>query len=112
MLDDIDPLKLAYRSSFKNVLHLTSEDFEILVNKLGPKVSKKDTNCRHAIPVNERIAVILRFLATGDCYETLSTVFKMSKQLICKIIPGVCRAIFELKDYVQVNKYIFLFQVQ
>jgi hypothetical protein len=57
MLDDTDPLKLEYRSPFKNFLHLTSEDFEILLKKLGPKVSKKDTNWRHAIPVNEHIAV-------------------------------------------------------
>jgi hypothetical protein len=31
MLDDIDPFKFEYRSSFKNFLRLTSEDFEILV---------------------------------------------------------------------------------
>jgi vacuolar-type H+-ATPase catalytic subunit A/Vma1 len=52
MLDDNDPLKHEYRSSFTNFLRLTNE-CEILVNNLGPKVSKEDTNCRHDIPVNE-----------------------------------------------------------
>jgi hypothetical protein len=65
-------LKPEYRSFFLNFLRLTNENFEILVNRLGPEVSKKDTNCRHAIPVNESRAVTLRFIAPGNCYETRS----------------------------------------
>jgi hypothetical protein len=52
VLGNIDPLKHECRSSFKNFLPLASEDFEILGNNLGPKVSKQDTDYRNATPLN------------------------------------------------------------
>nr|CAI5865066.1 unnamed protein product [Callosobruchus analis] len=41
------------------------------------------------------------FLATGDSYSSLMYVFKISKQVVSKIIPEVCEAIIEvLHQYV------------
>nr|CAH7734677.1 unnamed protein product [Callosobruchus chinensis] len=61
---------------FKNFVHMSSEDFEILINLIGPKLEKKNTRFREAIPIKERLAITMRFLATGYFYTSL---FKVSK---------------------------------
>ena len=45
-------------------------DFEFLLYAIGLKIAKKDTIFRKAIPIQERLGVILRFLATGYSYTT------------------------------------------
>ncbi|XP_074026325.1 uncharacterized protein [Leptinotarsa decemlineata] len=68
--DDRDPLsgELWCDRSIKNFLRMTSCDVEWLIGQLGHRIGKKDTNYRKAIPVKERLAVTLRFLATGDSF--------------------------------------------
>lgn len=89
----------------KNFLRMSSTDFEILLNKIGPIVSKQDTNWRHAISVQECLLITIRFLVTGDSYHSMMYLFKISKQVISLIIPEVCDALCQvLEDQVKVNK--------
>lgn len=90
---------------FENFCRMKSTDFETLLQQIGPKISKQDTTFREAIPATERLMVTLRYLATGDSFTSLMYTFKISKQLISRIIPEVCSAIIEcLKEYVKVSK--------
>jgi hypothetical protein len=94
---------------FQNFCKMSSTDFEYLLQKIGPTISKEDTNWRECIPAKIRLAVTLRFLATGDSYRSLHFLFKISSQIISRIIPEVCAAINEaLKNEVQVNKMSLL----
>jgi len=78
---------------------------------IGEKISKKDTAFRKAISVQERLALSLRFLASGDSYVSLQYLFKISKKAVSCIVPEVCEALVEkLKDYIQVRQ-ILLFVV-
>jgi hypothetical protein len=77
------------RSSFKNFFRRSSEDFENLICLVGPAVQKININFRHAIGVMERLAITLRFLATGDSYHSMMYMFKVSTQSMLLIIPQV-----------------------
>ena len=71
---------------FRTFCRMSYSDFDALINLVGPRISKKDTSFRKAIPVAERLAVTLRFLASGDSLASLSCLFRMSKQSISTII--------------------------
>ncbi|XP_023312111.1 protein ANTAGONIST OF LIKE HETEROCHROMATIN PROTEIN 1-like [Anoplophora glabripennis] len=95
-------LAIENTGQFKNFCRLSSSDFEMILNLIGPKIQKENTNFRLAIPIKERLALVLRFLATGDSYTSLMYTFKISKQSISTIIIEVCKALTEvLKDYIK-----------
>lgn len=56
----IDPL-----SGFKNFTRISCEDFGLLVNATSPFIAKQNTNYRKCVLVSIRLAITLRYLATG-----------------------------------------------
>jgi hypothetical protein len=64
---------------------MSYSDFDALIKLVGPRMSKKDASFRKAVPVAERLAVTLRFLASGDSLTSLGFLLKMSKQSISTI---------------------------
>lgn len=87
---------------------MSATDFEYLIQKIGPIICKTDTNMRKCIPVQERLAVTLRFLATGDSFKSLSYLFKFSSQTVSRCVQDVCKALNqELKNEIMV-KYIYI----
>ena len=64
-------------------------------------VTKKNV-VRAPIPPDERLAIALRFLASGESQTSLSFYFKIRKATACGIVEEVCEAIWTaLQDYVQ-----------
>ena len=62
---------------FKNLNRISSSDFDFLLNKIEDKVSRVDTNYRDSIPASVRLALTLKFLATGDSYGRLMCLFRI-----------------------------------
>nr|CAH7726416.1 unnamed protein product [Callosobruchus chinensis] len=87
----------------KNFTRMTAKDFERLVILVGPKISKMDTKFQKAIPVQDRLAITLRFLATGDSFTSLQYLFNVSKR-ISIIIEETCNALIQaLKEQIKVT---------
>lgn len=80
---------------------MSPERFDHLVSLLRPKISKK--HCvREPISPEERLAVTLRFLATGDSQHSLGFLFKMGRSTINGIINEVCYELWNvLSEYVK-----------
>ncbi|XP_031328869.1 uncharacterized protein LOC116177118 [Photinus pyralis] len=103
----LNDLSLSRTGQFKNFCRISCEDFEYLIHLIGHKIAKQETTFRQPIPVKERLAVTLRFLATGDSYTSLMYLFKISKQSISTIVTEVCQALCDaLKDYVKMPSTI------
>lgn len=104
LLNDMDHFHL------KNFTRITAEDFEKLINLVGPMIERKDTKLRTAIPVEDRLALTLRFLASGDSFTSLQYLFKISKQSISVIVAETCKALaLVLKDQIKVRQHLFFF---
>ena len=61
----LQELQLADRASYRNFLRMDLSSFEEILRVVGPKISRQDTHLREAISAGERLALTLRFLATG-----------------------------------------------
>jgi hypothetical protein len=53
---------------YRRYLRIDPATFDVLCLLLQPRIQKADTNCRKSITVSARLAVTLRYLATGKSY--------------------------------------------
>ena len=90
---------------FTNYTRVTPDVFELILNKISPKISKQDTVMRKSIPAGARLEATLRFLAGGEAYSSLQYSTRISKHSLSAIIPETCEAIYQaLKDdYLKVS---------
>ncbi|XP_011409411.2 PREDICTED: uncharacterized protein LOC105316284, partial [Amphimedon queenslandica] len=92
-------------TSYHHFLRMDIASFEEILEVVSPLIKRQDTVMRQAIPPGERLAVTLRFLATGESYSSLQYIYRIPAQTIGKIVPDTCRAIVKaLKHYIQVPK--------
>ena len=84
------------RRRFQKFIRVSPEMFDNIVQRVGPRIERKSTTFRPAIPVEQRVAIALRFVATGDCYQPLELHFRVSNSLISSIVPEVMFAIYEV----------------
>lgn len=101
-------LNMEPSGNFFNFCRMSAIDFEYFIVQIGPRIAKMDTNMRKCIPVQERLAVALRFLATGDSYASLAYLFKFSPQTVSKCVDEVCAALIDtLKGEIKVSTKFF-----
>lgn len=95
---------------YRQFTRISENGFKFIVEKIRNRIEKQDTHYRDAISAEERLSVALKYLAAGDLYFTLCSLFRISKSAISLIIPEVCEAIYkELKDeYVKVKSCLYL----
>ena len=78
---------------FTNYMRMAPEFFEMIKTRLEPHLARQATNYRAPISVGEKLALTIRYLATGESYTSLSCQFRVGRSTISKFIPEVCRAI-------------------
>ena len=81
---------------FKNFIRMTPELFDNMVERLTPKLQKQTTNMWHPLSVPLKLAVTLRYMASGSSFTDLSYGFRVSKSAISHIVPQVCQAIIDV----------------
>ena len=78
---------------------MSPDRFEHLLTLVCPKITKKITRFRKPISASERLALILRYLATGESQQSLSFSYCIGKSTVISIVSETSLAIFNaLKD--------------
>nr|XP_022910725.1 putative nuclease HARBI1 [Onthophagus taurus] len=96
-------LRSNYTEDFKNLLRMSEAEFDYLLERVSPLISKSDTNMRQAVNAKTKLTVTLRYLATGDSFKSLEFLFRVPKNTISKFIPETCEAIHKtLREFIQV----------
>ena len=95
---------------FKNFTRMSKRNFYTILGIVEPMITKQNTRFRESVSAEMKLAITLRYLATGDSFVSLMYLFKVSKQFISSMLPRVLKAIIEgLQDYVEVSFFITLF---
>ncbi|XP_017881154.1 protein ALP1-like [Ceratina calcarata] len=82
-----------HEEKFFEYFRMPRAGFAILFQKLEQQLRKKDTNWRNSISAEERLAVCLRFLATGDSHKTISFSYRLGHTTVNKIVNETCAVI-------------------
>lgn len=91
-------------NSFEQFFRMTPENFDFLLEKVTPFIAKKDTQMRKSISAEIRLAITIRYLATGDSYRSLMFLFRVAHNTISGIVSITCKAIYSVLhlDYLKV----------
>ncbi len=84
-----------HTAEFFNFMRMDVDLFNEILHDIEPIIFRRDTNMRKCISAGERLAVTLRYLASGDLYPSLQAQFRIHRFTITKIIPQVCKAIVQ-----------------
>ena len=82
------------RGDFKGYMRMEVDMFQELLARVGPRV-QKNTNCRQPLEAGMKIAITLRFMATGESFHSLGYQFRVAHNTISLFVPDVCAAIRE-----------------
>ncbi|KAJ8679535.1 hypothetical protein QAD02_015322 [Eretmocerus hayati] len=86
-------LRELYPDDFYNFFRMTREVFELLYNIVSPSITKQNV-VREPISSRIRLEVTIRWLATGDNFETLAALFRVSPPSVSNIVNETTQAIW------------------
>ena len=81
------------QGDFTNYMRMEPCMFRELLDRIGPRVQKQNTHLRPALPPGLKLAITLRYIASGDSYHSLSYSFRVPHNTISLIVKEVSEAI-------------------
>ena len=94
---------------YRNVLRIGLEKFEELLSMITPKIGKKDSVMRMAIPCRTKLEITLRYMATGDSFRSLALLLRVPHNTISAFLPDVMAAIYDsLASFIKVSSLLKL----
>ncbi|KAM4526269.1 uncharacterized protein V3H82_000654 isoform 2-T2 [Fundulus diaphanus] len=72
---------------------MSAEQMEELLSLVGPELRRQSTTYRAAIEPKQRLAVALRYLASGDTFSSLAFSYRLGHSTVSNSVHMVCAAI-------------------
>nr|CAH7734480.1 unnamed protein product [Callosobruchus chinensis] len=83
-------------AAYRNFLRLNSDQFNQILSLVESRISRQNTVMRESISARNRLAITLRFLATGESFRSLMYSSRIHESTISCIISEVCTALIEV----------------
>lgn len=83
-------------AEFKRAFRMSRATFDMICEELDRAITKKNTTLRDAIPVQQRVAVCIWRLATGEPLRLVSKKFGLGISTCHKLVLEVCTAIRDI----------------
>lgn len=75
---------------------MSPESYDHLLSLLRPFLTKQRTRLREPIPAEIRLAITLRYLASGESQQSLSWSYRVGRITVSKIIRETCKLIWKV----------------
>uniref|UniRef100_A0A8D8TUQ0 Nuclease HARBI1 n=1 Tax=Cacopsylla melanoneura TaxID=428564 RepID=A0A8D8TUQ0_9HEMI len=96
-------LAMEDKEGYRNHLRMSESKFDELLLKIENKIKKKDTFMREAILPKLKLQITLRYLATGDSFQTLAFTYRVPKNTISNFLKEVLMAIHDgLEEFIKI----------
>ena len=94
----VKELKVEDRLGFREMFRMDVGDFEFILGKISHLISPRQmSNFGGHLPImpDERLALTLRYIATGESFQSLNFQFRISLNAVSYIIKGCCNALVD-----------------
>ncbi|CAH2088949.1 unnamed protein product [Euphydryas editha] len=79
---------------FFKAFRMTTENFDEILNMIKENIIKSFTKYREPICPEERLAITLRFLASGDSFRCIANSYRVGCSTVAEIVDEVCDVIW------------------
>ena len=101
----IQELIIEERLGFREMFRMDVGDFEFILSKISDLISPKERlGGTRPVESDERLALTLHYLATGESFQSLSFQYRISMSAISHIVKGCFKAVVErlTPDFIKV----------
>ena len=92
----IQELRIEDRFGLRQIFRMDATDFENILAKISDIISPKERlGGTSPVQADERLALALHFLATGETFQSLSFQYRISLNVVSYIVKGCCKAVVE-----------------
>ena len=81
------------QGDFTNYMRMEPAMFHELVQRLTPRLRRKESNFMRPLDPGLMLAITLRYMATGDSYHSLAYSFRVAHNTISGLVKDVADAI-------------------
>lgn len=89
----MNELKREDTKAFRNFIRMDYDTFSEILDRITGRITKTANNYRKPLSAGIKLAITLRYLASGDSYHSLMYGFRVAHNTISKVIIQVCEAI-------------------
>jgi len=83
-----------YPDKHRQCLRVNKAMFDHILALIQQDITKQDTRLRQAIPANQRLAVTLLYLSTGDSFRSIALLFRIGESTAQEIVYETCKALW------------------